>query len=548
MLDPLYLLVALLLILFFAIFIFNFLLYNRFIDKSESNSIALSVFVLTMSACLLCILLIPLDVFISSSYEGKEAVNKVSGVIGIKLDIGYFPKVMMLSYFVCILFMFVLIPFAYFYTEDKINSEDSLNLFALNWQDKNHSSVCTSIKYTSFFVIFIGILLTCGLYFRNNPLTKRMSPSMTKMTQNEKTKEESSLAWIKKLYDYDNFGESAISFCVSLFAVIGMLFLIIYTGYGLSSLPFYLIKGKKSLLNEQDRLDENREKTRDKIKNIQTKMGRKGNLSSKDKKELFKLKEEEQYISKQISRITDILENENIFNKILKFLTPFRVIIGIFCLLLSLLIFFSLFTTSIDKYLNSKCGFSCGFVIDKPRYQNYVNQLLLFSSKYFYLDHILFTIISLYIYISTIYGICTLGIKLLCITLYEIKKSYTIPQAMLIFGFLISLMVLSMVMEMMTLAPQYLTFGLQKNSKGNECTIKDIGSNKCIMTNTAMFYNKISISLPFFSAIFYFANWALILMLGIGMIISMLQEENDFPFDEHGDFEDEEKLILNEEL
>ena len=121
-----------------------------------------------MSIALLCILLIPIDIFISSSKEGQQTLSQVSKIISI--DQRYFPKIMLLLYFICIIFTFILIPFAFFYTSDINSINEKEDIFTINTDYNKHSSICTSLKYTSIFLIFIILLLTCGLYFRENPL------------------------------------------------------------------------------------------------------------------------------------------------------------------------------------------------------------------------------------------------------------------------------------------------------------------------------------------------------------------------------------------
>lgn len=190
-----------------------------------------------------------------------------------------------------------------------------------------------------------------------------------------------------------------------------MFFLILYTGYGLASLPFYLIKGKKSLTTAHKEFEMDKAQIRERIRSLQEKMSRKGTLSNKEKKELSKLREDEQSIDKKIIRISGLLESDQLINKILTVLTPFRVIIGVACLIISLLIFISLLTTSLDRLLHSKCGLDCGYVLDDMNYTNYLDYLLLYSSKFFHLDHLIFAIINIYVFFCSIYGFVKLGVK-----------------------------------------------------------------------------------------------------------------------------------------
>lgn len=115
-------------------------------------------------------------------------------------------------------------------------------------------------------------------------------------------------------------------------------------------------------------------------------------------------------------------------------------------------------------------------------------------------------------------------------------------------SFLLCLMTLSFMMEMFTLAPQYSTFGTQSFSKLSKqgdvpCKLSLISGaqkNECVMSNISKFYNKISISLPFFSTIFYLANWLLIIIMAFSILYAACYKE-DNEFDDldytHGDEE-----------
>jgi LMBR1 domain-containing protein 1 len=343
-------------------------------------------------------------------------------------------------------------------------------------------------------------------------------------------------------------GEQAIAFVVSVFSLIGMLFLILYAGYGLGSLPFHLIKGKKSLSTAHHEMEMDKAEMRQRIRSLQEKSQRKG-LSSKEKKELARLREDENDIDKKISRLSSLLESDQMVNKILVFLTPFRVIIGMVFLTLSVFIFLALFTTSLDRLLHSKCGWNCGYVLDDRNYTNYLDFFLLESSRYYHLDYLLFAMINIYVYICSVYGFIKLGVKFFFITWFEIKKGSTSPQGLLIMSFIILLMILSFMNEMLTLAPQYSTFGTQRFSKTSKqgeipCNLSLITEkDECIMSNISKFYDRISISLPFFSSIFFIANWCLIVIMGFSILTAALGKEEAIDIDEDM-CNDEEKAAL----
>ena len=116
-------------------------------------------------------------------------------------------------------------------------------------------------------------------------------------------------------------------------------------------------------------------------------------------------------------------------------------------------------------------------------------------------------------------------------------------------------MILAFMLEIQTLAPQYSTFGTQtfKNSYNQETIPCNLGltsnfnlkEDECIISNIAQFSNRISVSFPFFSLIFYTANWLLIVVLLISLIYSsFFKKEDIMNVLDNDDFD--EKMSLRE--
>lgn len=109
---------------------------------------------------------------------------------------------------------------------------------------------------------------------------------------------------------------------------------------------------------------------------------------------------------------------------------------------------------------------------------------------------------------------------------------------------------------MLTLAPQYSTFGTQTFSissrqRGLPCNLSLISGgqeNECVMSNISKFYNRISISLPFFSTIFYLANWLLIVIMAVSLIYAAFFKEEGVLEEIAEEVEDEEKGMLRENI
>ena len=134
---------------------------------------------------------------------------------------------------------------------------------------------------------------------------------------------------------------------------------------------------------------------------------------------------------------------------VLKLLTPFRVAIGVVCLIMNLLIIYSMLITNIDRILSSECGFNCGYMVDKtPNLFNPLDFILLSLSSHhkkymniqLFLDTILFAIILIHTFICVLYGIVKIGINFFSLELYRIKKRDTVPQALSIVSILVILM------------------------------------------------------------------------------------------------------------
>merc|ERR1711957_378049 len=166
-------------------------------------------------------------------------------------------------------------------------------------QNELKEKVFNSLKHTFFFLLLCGVLIAFGLFFRKeeNILDKfKESPGRYK--------------WIENLLDTDSYGQRSVSFVISILGVIGMTFLIFYTGYGLGALPFYLIKGKKDLSVSHQEVELDIFQNRTKIKNYQEKNITEGQLSTKENKELNRLKENETNLDWKLNKINSLIESD----------------------------------------------------------------------------------------------------------------------------------------------------------------------------------------------------------------------------------------------
>jgi LMBR1 domain-containing protein 1 len=183
-------------------------------------------------------------------------------------------------------------------------------------------------------------------------------------------------------------------------------------------MPFTLIKGKKSLEFVKNEIEEDIGSKRDKIREIELKSARSNTrMTRKEKKEKAVLEKQLKSLMMKNDKIEEKQKDSSqLLTKILKFLTPFRVMLGVIGLVFSLMFFLSLFFGAVDRLINSDCGFKCGFVTSESTIFNPLDYILVYLSTLFPLDYLIFGLLVLYIFIATIYGIACWGIRFLCVS------------------------------------------------------------------------------------------------------------------------------------
>ena len=128
--------------------------------------------------------------------------------------------------------------------------------------------------------------------------------------------------------------------------------------------------------------------------------------------------------------------------------------------------------------------------------------------------------------------------------MYSRRKRASAPQGLLAAAIITMLCILALNFELLTLAPQYTSFGSQTffNSTTkviSPCSIQFPVKN-CTMTQIASLVNRVSISMTFFSVVFYFGTWAFIGFWVIGLIFSICRKRKSVIDNTDSDEEDRE--------
>ncbi|XP_050806746.1 lysosomal cobalamin transport escort protein LMBD1 isoform X1 [Gopherus flavomarginatus] len=491
-----------------AILAFCWVYVRKYQSRRESEVVSTITAIFALAIALITSALLPVDIFLVSYMKNQNGTFKEWADANVKRQIedtvlyGYYTL-----YSIVLFSVFLWIPFVYFYYEEK---------------DEDDTSSCSqfqaALKYTLGFLMVCAVLLLIGAFVPLDVPQKRNSTE-----------------WEKVKFLFEELGSShglaALSFSISSLTLIGMLAAVTYTAYGMSALPLNLIKGTRSPTYERLENTEDIEEVEQRILRIKSKQCKDGRpLPTRDRRTLQQL-EERLRILRRRERHLEFIE-KSCWTKFRGAMRPLQIIWGVFFILVALLFTISLFLSNLDKALHS-AGINSGFIILGTNLTNPLNMLLPVLQTVFPLDYILITTIIMYFIFTSMAGIRNMGIWFFWIRLYKIRRGKTRPQALLFLCMILLLIVLHTSYMIYSLAPQYVMYGSQKylvqhnmtlvdGQPGNVTTYvpkvcdADAPKDQCTITRTYLFLHKFW----FFSAAYYFGNWAFIAVFLIGLIVS----------------------------
>ncbi|XP_077668794.1 lysosomal cobalamin transport escort protein LMBD1 isoform X1 [Eretmochelys imbricata] len=503
-----------------AILAFSWVYVRKYQSRRESEVISTITAIFALAIALITSALLPVDIFLVSYMKNQNGTFKEWADTNVTRQIedtvlyGYYTL-----YSIILFSVFLWIPFVYFYYEEKDEDDTS-----------TCSHVQTALKYTLGFLVVCAVLLLIGAFIPLDVPQKRNSTE-----------------WEKVKYLFEELGSShglaALSFSISSLTLIGMLAAVTYTAYGMSALPLNLIKGTRSPTYERLENTEDIEDVEQHILRIKSKCKDGRPLPTRDRRNLQQLEERLRTLRRR-ERHLEFIER-SCWTKFCGAMRPLKIIWGVFFILVALLFTISLFLSNLDKALHS-AGINSGFIILGTNLTNPLNMLLPVLQTVFPLDYILITTIIMYFIFTSMAGIRNMGIWFFWIRLYKIRRGKTRPQALLFLCMILLLIVLHTSYMIYSLAPQYVMYGSQKylvqetlfeawclagakhnmtlvdGQPGNVTTYvpkvcdADAPEDQCTVTRTYLFLHKFW----FFSAAYYFGNWAFIAVFLIGLIVS----------------------------
>lgn len=548
------------------IFVLSSMFIKSLVAVDYRHPLATWVAIISLACGAACILIIPLDVL--STTTPIEITVPFSGSLSESGLIrhtyyGFFSTLAILAFFI--------VPFSYFYVEDdeepdfgdddddfivsRHNKSNKGSLwerkktpkFLVAWEQENNQKektsqcrrICSAMKYASIFICIFFAIFVVGMFLQ------------TKTRHDVATWMDSLFNVHDKRIDASVLGadvERILLVVIGCLTIVGMMNFLFYTGYGLFGLPLQLLRAPRALDLEKDHV-ENEQRTI-KIRKLKIKQKYGGNwklMNRKHFQELARLDREEKFLAFQKQGINAMSKKWSY--KCGRAFLPFRFLLGVLLLTLSLLITVSLTISSVDRQLNSFCGMECGYMLDSPNIFNPLDRSLMNLSQFFPLDYFFLAILCFYFFVVSLYGIYRLGIRFLGIQLFEIRHKGTWPQAILLVSWSVMLIILALMVVLTHLAPVYLMFGSQSqivDGVQDECTVKSAlaaSSSKisgtpqtaCAMTQISVILSYLTVSMPFFSLVFYFFNWILIVWSVVLFVWHFFQKKNSSYYADSGE-------------
>lgn len=500
-----YIIIASVAVIVLLLFIIAYSFVRHYTNPRDAPKSLTVVAALSICASLFCVFLIPVDIYTVSSSLNPDGTHidpdlVKSSALAIKLTYyGLYSLLLALG--------FAILPFYYFYFE-----EDDENI-------SEAARTCGALKYTVGFAIVFVVLLVLGVILKTN-------------------KGDQSDDWISDLSGQFKAGEALLMFAVGCMAVFGLTGWVSYTAYGLACLPMELASGGDTAHQPLSAADEsNLDHLLDVNKKNQNYVSSRYDFTERewtkqDTVEINRLKQEERKLRDQRDDLTPGLlsgdEGPSCGDRVWTCLAPFRIIIAILLMIVSLSVITALSMATLDKFLHSKCKLSCGYVLEDPTIVNPIDLLLNLLANYFPLDFFFFGAIITYIFVSSTTGLVNLGVRLCFYKLFTIRRKRTMPHALLMGCWMLMFVCLVLNLQVVNLSPQYAMFGNQfyfpvngtRMGLKTPCTLdQNPLEDICQMTQLGTFTSTLGVQLPFIATIMFFANLVFLLVFLLSLLV-----------------------------
>lgn len=470
-----------------------------------------TIAVLGLFTTLVTTALVPVDVFLVSFMKNSDGTWK-PWAEGEEVRESLKNSVLY-AYYACysliFLFSFVIIPSNYFYHGlDMGLAEDDV-------EPSLSQKICHSFKYTLLSVFLFTILVISGIFlpFNGSP------PS-------------NSTEWQKIEWFFDeleaNNGQDLLLFILNTVNIIGVSFLILYTGYGLSSLPCGLIRPTHGVRTRRTAVEIEIEDLERDIRAIEDRNNG-GQVTGYEQTRLERLEQQVRLLRREHRDLDQ--RAKSLVSRCQLLMRPFQMVFGVIFSVFGFLLFLSLLLTNVDKALHSG-GIYTGYSLVNSTLPNPADMLLVFTQQVFPLDYILYSLMVLFLLSCSISGITNIGIRCLCLLVYRVRAWRTPPRGMLLAVLLLMFIILAQNVIMISLVPDYTMFGNQHyiqelpdgNISVNRCSAKNMPTMKdaCVPSRISVLLLSFHYKAWIFGAAYYWLTWVLLVSVLCGSLYSML--------------------------
>ncbi|KNC53074.1 uncharacterized protein AMSG_09373 [Thecamonas trahens ATCC 50062] len=471
----------------------RFVFHAREPEKTFTSVVAVTA----LMFALFTVVLVPVDVYNVSSTSDEHGNARLSPA-DVSSRMTSVRDLYLVLYGVMLFFLFIAIPFAYFYYE-----EDHPDITV-------NARVASACKYSISVLVIVVILVVIGIVLSG------AKPDV---------KDDQAEAYLNHLLDSETKTEASISFAIASLTVIGFMCVVTFTGCGFGAMPVAMIAGSIHLESESRDVTESLLTTKEKARAIQAKYISGRRISKKDQKALDMLRRSEKQLTRRSARIQ--ATRNTCWAKMTRFLRPLQILFGIVFLLLTLFLTISLIIGGVDRLKHSVCGYNCGWVLSRPQISNPFDMLMVKLATVFPLDYVILLGVYLFTFLATAAGLVRVSIRCFCFLMYRVRKAATVPQGVLLSVVIISLAFMAVNVMFVQLAPQYALFGSQvyalPDGSTKPCSIEAPIEAGCVMSQVGRFVTRISIKFPVLGTVFFVGNAGVIVMTLVSMLIAALR-------------------------
>lgn len=331
----------------------------------------------------------------------------------------------------------------------------------------------------------------------------------------------SDIDWLKPLLQWSSDLETFLRLIIGILVLFGSYLWLFVSARGLATVPIV------GLLMEDHNVDENKNTFEDLLREnaletqaaeqtketILRRYATTQQMSAADRERLEQLKLREQLLQER----RDVLDANLRRFSLGSGLSCWKIPLGVVLLLSSLLLVASMLVTTLDKAIHS--SFRHGFLLNEPVFPNPVDGLLVLASRFFPLDYVLFGVAFVYLFAVSAVILVRHGVAFLCFRLGRLQPRLTSAATMVIVSLVLIYVAIVGLFSVLTLAPQYATFGHQvyvdaTTGHVRRCTLEEAAKNidqqgqHCRMSQLAHFYNALAVELPMFGTVFFLVQLA----------------------------------------